>query len=24
VYGYIHKKIDNKFGEITNYYKYRK
>ncbi|EQD65943.1 hypothetical protein B2A_01369 [mine drainage metagenome] len=24
VYGYIHKKIDNKFGEITSYYKYRK
>ncbi|EQD63865.1 hypothetical protein B2A_02315 [mine drainage metagenome] len=24
VYSYIHNKIDNKFGEITSYYKYRK
>ena len=24
VYDYIHKKIDNKYGEITSYYKYRK
>ena len=24
VYGYIHRKIDSKFGEITSYYKYRK
>ncbi|MGC8496364.1 MAG: Lrp/AsnC ligand binding domain-containing protein [Candidatus Micrarchaeia archaeon] len=24
VFGYIHRKIDSKFGEITSYYKYRK
>ena len=24
VFGYIHNKIDAKYGEITTYYKYRK
>ncbi|MGC8537539.1 MAG: Lrp/AsnC ligand binding domain-containing protein [Candidatus Micrarchaeia archaeon] len=24
VFGYIHNKIDSKYGEITTYYKYRK